>query len=425
MAGAEVAMAVQQQHPLELEVERQAAELKKDPLTVPDLAEVKKELGLDAASPQVMKPEVDAKIRALAEENCKKLFAIDLQDDKTVASNRADLESFGLNVQKESAECSKLLEEPIGRLASMSEDGGSVAKDLIQLNMKVEKLGPNKFDFSPGWFARATGLFSNRLKKWVLQYNSSKTVINALVGTLDAGMKEIERDCRILTDDQTRMRVLTRKLERLISLGQLMIEQIEAKCAGLKPDDPQLRFYQEEFLYPLNLQVQDLATSRGMNQNGVLAVEMLVRTNKLLIRGIRRAKTITIPALRIAVMVATALAHQKRQIDVLNALSETTDNMILRTSEQLLQQGVEIQKQAAAPILKVDTLKRAFANINLANEQLATYRRDALPQMGKIILELNDLSGQAEESIVKMVDKGHVAQSKIEESLDKMFGEAA
>ena len=71
---------------------------------------------------------------------------------------------------------------------------------------------------------------------------------------------------------------------------------------------------------------------------GYLALDMIRKNNLELIKGVERARTTTVAALRTAVVVAQALANQRLVLDQIGALNEATNTMIGRTSELLKQQ---------------------------------------------------------------------------------------
>ena len=81
----------------------------------------------------------------------------------------------------------------------------------------------------------------------------------------------------------------------------------------------------------------------------------------ILIRGVNRAKNVTISALRTGVMVASALYDQKIVMDKINILNQTTENIIESTSHMLKEQGSEIQKHSAETMISPEVLKTSFA----------------------------------------------------------------
>ena len=71
-----------------------------------------------------------------------------------------------------------------------------------------------------------------------------------------------------------------------------------------------------------------------------------------------------------------------------------------------------IQKQASDTQLNIETLKKAFADINSALDDISSFRRKALPQMAQNILEMDELTQATEESIKRM-EKGNQIQPTI------------
>jgi uncharacterized protein YaaN involved in tellurite resistance len=115
-----------------------------------------------------------------------------------------------------------------------------------------------------------------------------------------------------------------------------------------------------------------------------------VRKNNLeLIKGVDRATTTTVAALRTAVIVAQALANQKLVLDQIDALNTTTSKMIQSTSELLANQSVDIQRQAASSTVSVEALQSAFANIYQAMDAVDTFKTEALASMSTTISALS------------------------------------
>ena len=94
-----------------------------------------------------------------------------------------------------------------------------------------------------------------------------------------------------------------------------------------------------------------------------LAIDIVIKNNIELIKGVDRASTTTVSALRTAVIVAQALNNQKLVLDQITALNVTTSNMIQSTSEMLRDNSVAIQQQAASATIGLPQLQAAFANI--------------------------------------------------------------
>jgi len=336
--------------------------------------------------------------------------------DADQADARAAVESMGRDLQAEAAQRSKMLRQPIKDLSARGTEGGSVANALLDLKMKVEELDPARIDLSPGFATRMLGMIpgvGSPLKRYFSRYESAQTVIDAIVNSLQQGREQLRRDNVTLGEDQGQMRGLTLKLERQIKLGQLIDQKLSGKLGGDIPaGDIRHKFVQEELLFPLRQRIMDLQQQLAVNQQGVLSLGLIMRNNEELMRGVNRAVDVTVSALQVAVTAALALANQKIVLDKVNALNQTTSDLIAGTAERLRSQGAEIQKQASSSMLSLESLKAAFANINAAMEEISRYRREALPRMAQTILEFDKLSAQGEAAI-QHYEAGERARPKL------------
>jgi uncharacterized protein YaaN involved in tellurite resistance len=371
------------------------------------------QIDIDAGEEKDLDAKADAFVQQLIDFDPSQ---IDAENDRKRA-----VEQMGAQIQKRAAKQSSLLKEPIKKLSQRSEDGTDVSNSLIDLKMTVEELDPGKFDFEPGWFTRTLGLIpgvGTPLKRYFSKYESAQTVIGAIIRALETGRDQLIRDNVTLLEDQKQMRETTHKLERAIRLGQLIDQKLQYRLEReITPDDPKHKFIAEELVFPLRQRIIDLQQQMAVNQQGVLATEIIMRNNKELVRGVNRALNVTISALEVAVTVAMALANQKIVLDKIESVSKTTSDLIAGTASRLKTQGVDIHKQASSARLNLESLRSAFADINSAMEDISNFRIQALPQMASTILELDKISDQAEKAIVKM-EEGNRAKPKIQIELD-------
>lgn len=233
---------------------------------------------------------------------------------------------------------------------------------------------------------------------------------------MEVRRETLERDNKTLAQDQVVMQKLTSQLNRLIEMGQLIDDKLSYKLEReISQEDARHKFISEELLFPLRQRVQDLQQQLVVNQQGILSIELIIRNNRELIRGVGRAINVTVSALQVAVTVALALANQKLVLDKIESLNRTTSNLIAGTASRLRTQGVEIHKQAASTSLDMEALKSSFNDISAAMDDIARYRQEALPQMAGQIQELSALSKAGEEAIQRVR-----AGSKIAPKIDSL-----
>jgi uncharacterized protein YaaN involved in tellurite resistance len=184
-----------------------------------------------------------------------------------------------------------------------------------------------------------------------------------------------------------------------VEMGRALDAAIEEQIANaeIAGDDPgKIKFVREEILYPLRQRVMDMQQVIVVNQQGIMSMNVIRRNNKELIRGVERAKNVTVSALRTGVMVASALYHQKVLIQKIQTLNETTENIIESTSRMLKEQGAEIQRQSTESTVSIDVLKRAFADALTAIEDVSTFRENALPQMQQTIDQFREMAEEGQ-----------------------------
>jgi uncharacterized protein YaaN involved in tellurite resistance len=134
-------------------------------------------------------------------------------------------------------------------------------------------------------------------------------------------------------------------------------------------------------------------TQMAVSVQGYLAMDLIRKNNVELIRGVDRAQTTTVAALRTAVIVSQALGQQKLVLDQINALNSTTSSLIESTSLQLRQQGAEIQQQAATSTIEVEKLQAAFENVFATMDAIDTFKAQAAESM---TVTINQLEQQVE-----------------------------
>jgi uncharacterized protein YaaN involved in tellurite resistance len=256
-----------------------------------------------------------------------------------------------------------------------------------------------------------TGIFGklfNPIRSYFAKYQKADGVINDIIISLEKGKTTLKNDNVTLEIERQTLRDLTKKLTKEVEMGSSMDEAIakDVDDAKLRNEDPEkIKFITEELQFPLRQRVMDMQQMIVVNQQGIMAIEVVRRNNLELIRGIDRAKNVTISAMRIAVIVASALYNQKIVLQKIEKLNATTNELISGTSRMLKEQGAEIHKQSMETNISVETLKTAFTDVIEAMEAISTYKKEALPKMKETINQFRELAEQGEQQIQRL-EKG-------------------
>lgn len=363
-----------------------------------DAEEIKKEIKEDIKP----MPEEVSKLKELSSKNTNSLINIDISSLEERTSVLKSIDEFGLDTIEKSSHKNELLQVTIGKLSNTGDEGGDVANGLTELQRTLKDLDPSTIDFTKkGLFGR----ISNPIRNYFEKYKKADEVISDIIESLEKGKTTLKNDNTTLEIEEVSMRNLTKKLAKEIEMGSMMDEEISTMIDIAKSqneDNDKIRFISEEILFPLRQRIIDMQQMIVVNQQGIIAIEVIRRNNKELIRGVERAKNVTVSALRTATIVASALYNQKIVLNKINVLNKTTNDLISGTSKMLKEQGAEVHKQSIESSISIDTLKTAFSDTMEALNTISTYKQEALPRMKETINQFRELVEEGEKEISKM-----------------------
>jgi len=292
------------------------------------------------------------------------------------------------DIQQSASVANRMLQRPVHAMQHGLFDAGSeISKSLIDLRHTVERLDPSRQGdlFAP---RKLLGLipFGNRLLEYFDQYQSSQSHLNAVIEALRHGKDELLRDNAAIEQEKVNLWTLMERIEKYVYLGKQLDQALQSKVHALEERDPEkARVVREEMLFYARQKVTDLLTQMAVNIQGYLALDLVRKNNLELIKGVDRATTTTVAALRTAVMVAQALGNQRLVLDQISALNTTTSRMIEGTSTLLREQTEHIHTQAVSSTVEIESLRKAFANIYQTMDAIASFKTSALQSMQQTV----------------------------------------
>ncbi|MFE5766862.1 toxic anion resistance protein [Streptomyces sp. NPDC056485] len=308
------------------------------------------------------------------------------------ASRIGEISGLGAgDIRSAAQQSNRMLDRAVRSLGS---DGGGdaqarVAGSLVELRRTVEDLDPRD---TPARGARrllAKLPGGNRFRDHVARYASSQATLNGIVGSLRGGQDELRRDNAALHTERARLWETMGRLQEYAVLTEALDTAVEERITETGRTDPQAAdVMRADLLFPVRQKHQDLLTQLAVCAQGYLAMDVVRRNNDELIKGVDRAATTTVSALRIAVMLASALDNQRKVIEQVNALKGTTEELIRGNADMLSTQSGEIQRIAADPAVGAETLRTAFAQIYETLDAIDTFKAQATENMAATVESL-------------------------------------
>lgn len=277
----------------------------------------------------------------------------------------------------------RMLDRPAKSMDKALFDNSPIAKSLTELRSVVEELDPTRQGSlsSPRKFLGIIPM-GKSVQDYFRKYQSSQTHINAIIESLYHGKDELMKDNASIEQEKVNMWALMQSLRQYIYVGQKIDERLEQKIGELEATDPEkARVVKEELLFYVRQKNMDFLTQLAVNIQGYLALDMIRKNNLELIKGVDRATTTTIAALRTAVMVSQALSSQKLVLDQINALNATTSSLIESTSVMLKRQTAQVHEQASGSSVDLEKLQKSFNHIYETMHTIDAFKVKALGNM--------------------------------------------
>ena len=295
----------------------------------------------------------------------------------------------------------RFLDRPV---RAMDKDSG-VGTNLAELRRVVETLDPGKQGkLSTGRKILGIIPFGNSLKRYFNSYQSAQGHIQSILGHLASGKDELLMDNAAIDVERAKLWEAMGQLEQMIHISKTLDGKLEDKAAELDASDPaKARAIRESALFYTRQRTQDLLTQMAVSVQGYLALDLVKKNNVELVKGVDRASTTTVGALRTAVTVAEAMTNQRLVLQQITALNKTTADIIDSTGALLRDQTAKIHEQAASSTIPLETLQRAFQNIYDTMDSIDTFKVKALGAMKQTV---DTLSTEVEKS------KGYIARAE-------------
>ena len=361
---------------------------------------------------------VDDKVRTQLEEKVDGFVAELVAQDVNSPEFGRRVDAITAMGQKEIREAASQSNRFLDRPVKAMDGETGVGKDLTELRRVVESLDPGK-QGNLSAPRKLLGIlpFGNKMRDYFDGYRSSQTHIAAILKSLSSGREELLMDNAAIDTERANLWSAMGRLEQMIHLSKTMDAKLEDTANELDHTDPaKAKAIRETALFYTRQRTQDLLTQMAVTVQGYLALDLVKKNNVELVKGVDRASTTTVSALRTAVTVAQALANQKLVLDQITALNSTTANIIDSTGKLLRSQTAQIHEQAAASTIPLETLQRAFQNIYDTMDAIDSFKLKALDSMKTTV---NTLGQEVEKS------KGYIARAEGAQNPQLTGGSAA
>ncbi|MCR3751821.1 toxic anion resistance protein [Lentzea californiensis] len=293
-------------------------------------------------------------------------------------------------------------------LASVSSPhGAQVSTSLTELRRSVRELDPQ--DLSKLTGRKILGFLpgGNSARGLLARLRAADEPLNRIVLRLRSGQDALKRDNAAIKGERQRLWDLMTQLSQDAALAAEMDEAVQRQVAVLDFAEPaRAQALRADVLFGLRQRHQDLLTQLAVCAQGYMALDVVRRNNDELVKGIERAVSTTVTALRIGVAVAAALAGQREVIDQVDAVRGLTDSILRSNATLMSLQGEEIQRIASTPAVGVEAVRTSFDQIYAAIDAIDTFRARAADSMSSTVSALDTEIRRAHDRLTRVRETG-------------------
>ncbi|WP_416334606.1 toxic anion resistance protein [Anaerococcus sp. DFU013_CI05] len=316
---------------------------------------------------------------------------------------------YGTNAQKGIAQFSDQILSEV-----RSKDTGEVGELMTDLLVKVNDVDIQNFG-EKSLFDKFFGGPKKQVERYLAKYQNMEAQIDKISAKLESARMELLKDIGIFDKLYEENIDYFKELERYIIAGEEAVEEMRKETLPAlykdaeSSDEPMAMQVVRDFEENVNRfekRIFDLKTSKAVALQTAPQIKLIQNNDQLLVDKITDSINNTIPLWKSQVVIALGLNRQQEIVNMQKQVSNTTNELLRRNSENLRNSTVEIQKEAQRSTIDVDTIKEVNQNLIATINESVQIQRDAANQRKIAEKELIDIQNELRDELAKTLDPG-------------------
>lgn len=321
------------------------------------------------------------------------------------------LEKFGDETLNKSARVNNtILQRSSTSFSQAKKNGSKESKDvsakLLELRNLTTDLAPTEKELG---LKKFLGMIPGKrsLDKFVMRNQNAQEQINAIIEGLEESKNGLARDNAALQVERQNqvdsMQEIAKDRRVLDHVRETVIA--EAERLELSGETEQAKNLRIDVLNKIEKRRMDMTTQFAVSVQAFMTLQMIQESNKELISGVTTAQNVTAVALKNAVVAAQALENQRKVIDAVNGMRETT-GALLESNALMLQTNVEnIKEINSSSAVPVESLRKSFEAIIETTDSIERFKLEANEAMSNVTDELTSQIKHSEKALKRAIEK--------------------
>ena len=338
-----------------------------------------------------LSPEEQAAVRSFAQQ-------IDITDTNLVLS-------YGAAAQKNIADFSG---QALGKVRT--KDMGEVGDMLSGLVVELQNLDFDEAEEKKGFL----GLFkktSRSLEETKARFDKAEVNVDKITQELQQHQVVLSKDIATMDQMFELNQAYFKELTMYIIAGKLRCEELrnttlkelteKAEKSGL-PEDAQAANDYAQLISRFEKKLHDLELTRMICLQMSPQIRMIQNNDLVMNEKIQTAIVNTIPLWKSQMVMALSMYHSKQAMQASAAVTDVTNQLLLKNAEDLHMGSVAIAKEAEKGVVELETLKKTNEHLIASLEEVRQIQDDGRARRAEAEKELGVIEAELRQKLLDM-----------------------
>lgn len=298
------------------------------------------------------------------------------QNSPQFSTKQDALANIGAREIRESArQIVRFMDRP---MRAMTAD--AVGTALTMLRDVVRRLDPARLGdlLKPRRLFGLIPVGSSRLQEYFDQYAPAQKTLSGILTNLSHGRDDLLHDNAAIKGERERLWKMIGDLERAVETAVHLDQETERRALAIEKYSPgKAQALRKGALFHARQRTKDLLSQLAVTIQGYQSLELVQQNNIELIKGIERASTTTVAALKTAMNVAQTLKLQRVVMDRVGTLNAAATKAMDAAGRSLRTGSMMTDETSDDPQVQVAALGKAFQNVMETMDVIEDYRARA------------------------------------------------
>ena len=283
---------------------------------------------------------------------------------------------------------------------------GELLADLVgQIKSFDSSIGPKK------GLAKLFYSVKREFDTILAKYNKIEKNVDTIEKGLDKSKIQLLKDISVFDEMYKKNLEFFKEISLYIIAGERKIEELKNEVL------PELKKKAEETKEQVDVQkvqdmeaqinrfekkIYDLKTTRIISIQMAPQIRMLQNNDAELVEKIQSSITNTIPLWKNQMVLALGITNAKRTLEQQKAVSNLTNDMLVKNSETLKQGSIDIAKESERAIVDVETLKKTNKDLIETLDTVLKIHEDGRIKRAQAEEELQNIEKELKEKILEI-----------------------